>query len=268
MIEKLKRKFFNWFYLKFPPEMVQYWKRTQAIKAKVTKAPDGHYIMWMKGEKYPFPGFPRGWLLFGSLSKVKHIIKNFIFNDSWALLEEGTPEQKVINRVKDEGMKKMIELADLAKYDMLPYEKMAPAVKEIWRAFTAVEKKVGPETAKKVKAIKDCLTYVIQEDDGYRFRVQWLTNYFPQKKWFRKIYLSAFQKALEMMEHAEVVGDMKERIRLLRRILLVLLKDKRIYELFEMFCEEMDWKKIKLSKADKYYFRAKYFKADFDKWDY
>ena len=70
------------------------------------------------------------------------------------------------------------------------------------------------------------------------------------------------------MEHAEVVGDMKERIALLRRILTVLLKDEVIGALFDTFVKEVDWKKVKLSKIDKYYFRAKYFKVDYPVYDY
>jgi hypothetical protein len=263
MINRLKRKFFNWFYIKYPPEMVKYWMTKQAVKAKVTQAREGHYIMWMDGEKYPFPGFPRGWLLFGSLSKVKHIIKNFIFNDSWDLLSKGYSAQEVADRIKSDGMDKVIELAREARYDMLPPSRMCPAVREIYRALSVVGK-----NSSRILALRDCLCFVLQEDDGYRFRVQWLTHYFPKRRWLRKIYLKSFDVALTMMEHAEIIGDMKERIRLLRRVLMALLQDKRVYQLFEEFCDEVNWKKVKLTRADKYYFRAKYFKCDFDKFDY
>ena len=70
------------------------------------------------------------------------------------------------------------------------------------------------------------------------------------------------------MEHAEVVGDMKEKIVLLRRILLLILEDDTVLNLFNKFIKEVNWKKLKLSKADKYFFRAKYFKCDYPEWEY
>jgi hypothetical protein len=63
-------------------EQVQYWKTKESIQAKVTHAKDGSQIMWLEGEKYPFPTYPRGYMLFGSLSKLKHEIKNQVFNDN------------------------------------------------------------------------------------------------------------------------------------------------------------------------------------------
>jgi len=48
-------------------EMVKYWKTQSSVQAKVTEK-DGVTIMIMEGEKYDFPGFPRGHLLFGKLS--------------------------------------------------------------------------------------------------------------------------------------------------------------------------------------------------------
>ena len=71
-----------------------------------------------------------------------------------------------------------------------------------------------------------------------------------------------------MVEHAEVVGDMKERMRLLKRILLVALKDKRIKELFIKLVKEIDWNKVKLTEGDAYHFRGKYFKVDYDVVEY
>ena len=71
-----------------------------------------------------------------------------------------------------------------------------------------------------------------------------------------------------MIEHAEIIGDMKDKIKLLRRILLVFLKDERVNQLFREFCKEVNWNKVKLTKADKYFLRGKYFKCDFDRFDY
>lgn len=240
--------------------MVKYWKSQLAVQAKVTEAKEGHYVMYLKGEKYPFPGFPRGYLLFGSLSPIKHNIKNKIFNESWALLEEG---KDISQHIKDK-FDEIIELAEKSRYDMLPYEKLCPAVKEIYRAWTEVEKTM-PKNEKLTK-IKEILTFILQEDDGYRFRVQWIARWMTY--WWRKPTRKDFEFALSLLEHAEVITDMKERIRLLRRVLMEALKDKTIGTLFDRFAKEVNWKKVKLTKADKYYFRGKYFKVDYPENEY
>ena len=121
--------------------MVQYWKNKDSVAAKVTKAEDGSIIMHLEGEAYPFPTFPRGHLLFGTLSKLKHEIKNQVFNDSWWALEEGVNEEIVIARIKSKLFNEIAELAKSLKYDALPLEKMTPSVREIYRAWT----KVAPE---------------------------------------------------------------------------------------------------------------------------
>lgn len=247
-------------------EMVCYWKTKEAVAAKVTTAEDGSLIMRMEGEKYPFPTFPRGHLLFGPMSKLKHEIKSQVFNESWAKLEEGKPKEEVVKHIKERLFGEIAQIAETLKYDMLPPESMTPSVREIHRAWT----KVAPG---KTYPLRDYLCHILQEDDGYRFRVQWLVNYFNPSSWFAKLLgtkfiLKVFEKSLAMLEHAEVIGDMKERIRLLRRILLVALEDKTIQELFVKFAKEVDWNKVKLTKADKYFFRGKYFKVDYPSLEY
>ena len=266
LLKKLFFKLIN----KSPADMpmVRYWKFKESVQAKVMKAKDGSLIMKMEGEDYPFPGFPRGYLLFGALSKLKHEIKNQLFNESWWKLEAGENRKEIIRHIK-EKLKVIYELAERYKYDMLPPESMSPAVKEIYRAW--------PERGKR---LRDILCFILQEDDGYRFRVQDLAEYFdPNKAWkrlyrfvFRKSYLDSvikdFEIALTFVEHCEVIGDMKERIRLLRRILLLILEDEDIKKLFEEFCKKMNWKKIYLKEGDKYHFRGKYYKCDYRLFEY
>ena len=150
---------------------------------------------------------------------------------------------------------------------MVPFEKMAPAVKEIWRAWTKIEGK-----SPKLRAIKEILTFVLQEDDGYRFRVQYVASFFDPSSWWQKLSNTSlteqFKLALITLEHAEMIGDMKERIKLLRTIIIIVISDPGIGKLFENFARELDWKKIRLSKADKYYFRGKYFKVDYPYYEY
>lgn len=253
--------------------MVKYWMYTTAARGKVTLAKDGSYQMFIEGEKYPMPGFPRGVLIvndrnqpFTKFSTMKHEIKNFIFNESWKMLHDGVPHEEIIKRFKKNGLDLIAFHSEQNKYEMLPIERMVPAVREIHRGFTVVADRFTGYRKELIERLRDVMTYILQEDDGYRFRVQWLAKFMPV--YFRKTFFKCFLKGLKLMEHAEVVGDMRERITLLRTILELLLEDKQIRYLFELFCEEVNWKKIRLTKADKYYFRAKYFRVDYPEYEY
>ena len=262
--------------------MVQYWKTKEAVEAKVTTDKTGSYIMWMEGEKYPFPGFPRGSILFTYISKLKHEIKNQIFNKAWYALEKGVSEEEVVSGIK-EYLFGGIKITDTSKINqtqfemgesllekmkliMLPPERMAQMPREVWRAMTVLEKR---HNNKRIGILKQILCFILQEDDSYRFRVQWIMQFFePFWRFSPKNSVKTFDFALKMLENAEIVGDMKERQRLLRRILMVCLKDKQIKGLFEELCSEWKWEKLKLSKADKYFFRGKWFKVDYPKYQY
>ncbi len=245
-------------------EMVSYWKTKDSVEAKVTTATEGHYVMHMDGEKYPFPGYPRGVLLYGPLSPLKHTVKNAVFNKIWKQLEEKVPFDEIVAEFKVNSLEEVFTLAEKGKYDFVPYEKMVPPVKELYRAWTVVEQKTGSERAKRLKEV---LCFILQEDDAYRMRMQWIMSFFNPNAWWRRLLrrdpIKDFDYALSLIEHAEVVGDMKERQRLFRRVIIELLKDKGILNHFDLLSKEIDWKKLRLSKADKYFFRAKYFKVDY-----
>ena len=258
MINKIIQFFKNKYYKN--AEMVKYWKTQDSVEAKVYMAPEGHYVMQMKGEKYPFPGSPRGSLLYGSLSPLKHNVKNKIFNDIWALLEEKVEEKEIMRYLRETALPEIFELAEKSKYNMVPFERMVPSVKEIYRAMTVVEKEMNNP---KVSKLKELICYILQEDDAYRFRFQWACKFLRHK-----IPIKWWDYALGMLEHAEIVGDMKERIRLFRRITMFILKDESIKKYFELLMKEIDFKKVILTKADKYFFRAKYFKVDYPDYKY
>lgn len=226
-----------------------------SVEAKLMKMPEGHMLMQMDGEDYPFPGYPRGPLLYGPLSPLKHLIKNRVFNEAWELLED---DKDPIANIRD-GLDEAFRLLEKGKYDLVPYDALLPSLKELWRAMTVVEKKIGGRTMR----LKELICFIFQEDDSYRMRFQWLVKFFIFKP-----TIEDFDYALKMLEHAEVVGDMKERQRLFRRIVMHALKDVRIREGFSLLLKELNWKKLKLSKADKYFFRAKYFKVDFPEYEY
>lgn len=283
----LKRKvltfFFNRWYLTHPPEMVSWWKKTSAIEASIRRNANGHAEMYMGtsrqgGEKYPFPGFPRGSLLYGKLSPLKHQIKNQIFNDSWWRLEGGEDPKNVVKDIKGKILDNILQIGKECVYDMLPPEKMVPSVREIHRAFTTVIK--GHPQEARLKGLRDILCFILNEDDGYRMRAQDFFEYlypesflqkflrFATRKSYSQSLLSQIEFGLTCVEHSEVLGDMKERIRLLKRILLMIFQDDGCGTLLEKFCKELNWKKVFLTKADKFYFRGKYYRVDYRKYDY
>lgn len=239
-------------------EMVQYWKTKESVQAKVIKDKNGSLTMKMEGEKYIFPSYPRGYLLYGTLSKLKHEIKNQVFNESWRKLEDGVAKEDIIKDIKKTLFNDIARIAETLKYDMIPPKSMCPAVREIHRAWT----KVSPETG----VLRDYLCLILQEDDAYRWRVSWLVSWFG---WLIKLNpVKSFDYALKMLEHGEVIGDMKDKQKLLRRILMLALEDKEIRIRFIKLFREIKWRKVKLTKADKYFFRGKYFKVDLDVLEY
>jgi hypothetical protein len=239
---------------KYNPEMVKYWMTQESVEAKVIKdEKHGHYVMQMKGEKYPFPGYPRGPLLYGKLSKLKHEIKNQIFNETWRMLEEKVSAKEIKDIFFNQTVSNIEKLAENTKYDMVPHFKMVPPVRELYRALGVIEKETNSNV---VRLIKTIMTFIFQEDDAYRFRFQDFAQYFNESTGTN---IEKLEKAFINLEHAEIVGDMKERQRLWKRGFVFFLKDNPT---FERFCNEVNWKKLYLTDADKYFFRAKYYKVD------
>lgn len=99
------------------------------------------------------PGLPRGHVLFGPVSKAKHKVK-MAFNEAYEALEELSRE---------------------SKHDILPREKMLPAVRTLWDAFEDVKNaEVTEDMKERVKLWQTVLCWLMSEDDAYRFRMQYL----------------------------------------------------------------------------------------------
>lgn len=275
----LIRKFFDWYFRKFAPPMVSYWKTKDKVRAKVIKTEHG-YGMRMEGEDYIFPSYPRGHLLIqtnsdGSpplFSRLKHDIKNKVFNDSWWLLEDGMSEKEIVKRLKETILPQIFEIIEALRFEILPASRSCRSVKELWRAFEEVEKKLPRSRRARVRYIKEIICFIFQEDDAYRFRFQWLAGFVNPNTWWKWLLGSDAEKeidfALSLLEQAEVIGDMKERQRLLRRIVIAALKDPGVRQIFVMIVKELNWKELRLTAADKYYFRGKYFKVDYPWFQY
>lgn len=154
--------FINFWFKHFPPPMVSYFKTSDKARARALRQEDGSYAMQIEGEKEIYPGYPRGHVLEGTFAKMKHEIKNLVFNQAFAKIEE---------------------MAKANATDMLPPERMVPAVRHIWETFEKLEDcEIVPDMKGRIRLIKIVLTNLIQEDDAYRFRAQLFLDLIDQKK--------------------------------------------------------------------------------------
>lgn len=271
---RLAKWFFNIWFRWFPQEMVQYWKTGDKARAKLVVLPDGSYAMIIEGEKYPLYGFPRGPVLFGPLARLKHLAKNLVFNEVWKMLAESKTNAEVMTYIRQVALPVVAQEINKSHYDMFPPERLCPAVRELWRALTVIEKDIA--SPEQFRVLKQGLTFYFQEDDAYRFRLQWLAKYLDPHSWWRRIYYFgrtySFRKEMEFafkfLENAEIVPDMKGRTKLVQRVLSAFLDDSEFGKIIEAMVKELNWKKLYLSKSDKYFFRGKYFKVDLERYDY
>ena len=254
--------------------MVSYWKRKDFVEAKKVQK-DGAFQLVMEGEKYPIWGTVRGHLLvpntirntneaitledrikkWGPFSVLKHECKQ-IFNEVHRKLEENVSNETIIKEAKEAIDKLPIEHL---KYDMMPPERLVPVVREIHRAWTKVAR------SKRSLKLRDIICFMLQEDDSYRYRVQWMIIWWPL---WKRNPIKLLEKGLKMVEIGEVIGDMKRKIKLLRTGLMLGLQDPSIKEQFIEFFKEVNWKKVKITEAERYHLRAKYFKCDLDVIEY
>lgn len=206
---KVVKMWFNRWYRLKPPPMVNYWLRKEAALAKITFGPDGTRQMYIEGEDQPHQGFPRSHVLFSSIGRLKHVYKTKFFNPVAERLRTRTrPSLDEVKTMLEPAQKDFQAAAANTTVDQTATHRMAPAVRELWRAFEELENAEVVEDMKlRVRMFKEVLCFFLQEDDAYRYRWQWLM-------------------------------------------------------------ERLDMKKVRLSKEDKYFFRGKYFKVDHDKFDY
>lgn len=191
--------------------MVQYWLRTNGALARVKKNDKGHYEMQVTGESESMPGFPRGPVLFSSVGKIKHEVKTRFFNK---LHERFTDILKETIEEMGPDMKKIIDEVSL---DFVEPDRMVPAVKELWNTFEKMEHmEVTADMKDRMKLFKLVLCFILDSDDGYRFRVQhflWLMNqkkvklskqdiyYARGKYWKPDRYMKLFGKTYDKYEY-------------------------------------------------------------------
>ena len=108
----------------------------------------------IKGEKYPMRAFPRNHLLHGPMAPLKRYVKNFIIEQVVKCLPYKIPD-----------------------------EQLAEPVREIARVFDLViQAEDEPEMKRLMGQFKDAITMVLQEDDAWRYRMQWAAEQLDIKK--------------------------------------------------------------------------------------
>jgi len=160
------------------PEHVKYGELggRQLARTQINKK-TGEIELAIKGEKYPLRCHPRHHVLHGPMVELKRRMKNL-----------------VIENLAD-------QISKTVKHKT-PESQWAIPVREIARVFDLmIEAEDEPSMKKLMKQLRDPICMILEEDDAWRFRLQW-------------------------------------------------------------YLEHLNMKKIKLSKSDKYYFRAKSFKVD------
>lgn len=162
MLNFITKTYFNLLYRFFPPPSVQYWKKSDKARAKVIKKDDGSFGMIIEGEKEIMPGFPRGHVLTGKLAEMKKAIKEQVFNATFAQIER---------------------MAEDSKYDMLPPERMKPAIRHIWETFEKMkEMEIVPDMKGRIALMQKVICHFLQEDDAYAIRAQAFLELIDQKK--------------------------------------------------------------------------------------
>ena len=139
---------------------------------RIEFTPDGQRLTWIKDAKYPMRGVSRSSVL-KLLYPFKKTLKDILTKQLNAALPYEIPQEQLTEPVR--------EIARV--FDLLIEAEEYEGMKDKWRL------------------IKRGICMFLEEDDAYRYRVQWAL-------------------------------------------------------------EKLDKKKIKLTEADKYYFRAKHFKVD------
>lgn len=144
-----------WPFKKKEPDSVQYGEKFGKQKAlPVYNEKTDSMELHIEGEKYPLRGMPRSSFMHGPLAPLKNYMKNFV----------------------------VTALAKCLPFK-IPDDKMVEPVREIARVFDLViEAEDEPEMKRLIGQFKDAVCMVLQEDDAWRFRMQWALEKLNMKK--------------------------------------------------------------------------------------
>ena len=270
-------------------KMVQYPTKTKPVIAKPVRQADGSIELEIAGEDYNFRGLPRNHILHGPMAPLKRWIKNMIIEELISNLPELLPNDQLSEPIGElarcfdllieaeevEEMKRRWKLfkhaicmfleagkkpkdfisglgiiMGLKKYagdliikhlvECLPHmtaeDQMAEPVREIARV---INKGSEIEKISEIKELWDigkaAVPNILQEDDAYRFRLQAVLQVMNMDK----IKLSTNEMNVKEFDHNTT--------NLFR---------------FQWFMSNLNIKKIKLTKGDLYFARAKEFRFD------
>lgn len=137
------------------PNSVQYGEKGTKQEAQpIFNEKEGFTELHIKGEKYPLRGFPRHHVLHGPMVGLKRYLKNFVIEQLVKCLPFKIPDENLVTPVR--------ELARVA--DLL------------------IEAEDEPEMKHLMTQLKDAVTMTLQEDDAWRFRLQWALEKLDMKK--------------------------------------------------------------------------------------
>lgn len=116
---------------------------TEDTVLKVDFPKEGGTFSWLKGRKFPFPGFPHGKIV-ANMAMIKRMIKVFLY-----------AYHSVIKR------------------DLIKPERYSKSVREIYRLFNLLAERENSEPMKqKWIQMRDFICMTLEFDNAYRFRVQ------------------------------------------------------------------------------------------------
>lgn len=129
-------------------------KGSAALSQPVFNVDSNSMELHVKGEKYPMRAWPRYHVLHGPMAPLKRYIKNLIIEQVVKLLPYKIPD-----------------------------ENLAEPVREIARVFDLmVQLEDEPEMKRLMGQFKDAVTMILQEDDAWRYRLQWAAEQLDMKK--------------------------------------------------------------------------------------
>ncbi len=135
--------------------VVQYGERNgKELSQPVFNSETQSMEMHIRDEKYPMRAFPRHHFLNGPLAPLKRYIKNLVIE----------------------------QLVKCLPYK-IPDENLAEPVRELARVFDLMVKlEDEPEMKRLMGQFKDAITMILQEDDAWRYRIQFAAEQLDMKK--------------------------------------------------------------------------------------
>jgi len=140
-------------------KVVEYGSKTGKQTAQpIINEKNGEIELHITGEKYPLRAHPRHHVLHGPMVELKRKMKNMVIETLAG------------------------HIAKTVKYKR-PESSWAEPIKEIARVFDlCIEAEDEPEMKRLMKQLRDPICMILNEDDAWRFRVQWALEKLNMKK--------------------------------------------------------------------------------------